>query len=608
VRDFFFFFLRIRVRFDEKKKSFKLIMLPPGSLTKLFVIPESSGSRALWLYLREAQIPFVLDKVKGEDALAKCVEINQQQKKSSAVGAGSLSLPVLRDKGVTVYGAVTILRYVGTKYTRWYPEDIGRRASVDMYLEWHQNHLHKASATLLEFTTPSPQGVFSSGKSVLTRTATSSSSTSSSSSASSSAAADDADSDASAEAAEKKRQEVLTADAVARVKVAEETYRETLETMEQTFLKENEFLAGDQVTIADLAAACELAFVELLPVALADDFPKLNEWYQKVRGAFKHWPAVHEHFEQWLPDARRRQEEQRKRQLNIKRYGKDAAGGTRPPDIDHRVHFHAPLTDVYALMLDAARLSERFAAAAGGSGKPAAPACAIEARRGGSYSLYDDQIQGTVLLIMENLSLLLSWRDRDWPQHARSTVKLTFSPAADSSIAEVSLHQQDVPPAHLKRTDEWWAVAFWQPLGGVLLRQAAATIFFEHASPHMLYELLMDVNRVSKYTKTKCELNRGVGVSFSLLDSQVTGTNVELITDKKIVQLWRQADWPAASHHSTVTIELQRVAGGTDLSFKQTNIPLESLSKVNDLWDKFFWRKIKREIRDNFSEVIMSLS
>src|SRR3989338_7800000 len=132
-------------------------MLPPASSCKVFLIPLNAGSRALWLYLKEAKIPFVLERVKAEDAVAKCFELYHTYDQIP----GSLCLPFMRDQTTIIFGNSTILRYLATKYSHLYPNDIAKRAAVDMFLEWHSNHLHKASSDLLENTTPAAPGIFS---------------------------------------------------------------------------------------------------------------------------------------------------------------------------------------------------------------------------------------------------------------------------------------------------------------------------------------------------------------------------------------------------------------------------------------------------------------
>ena len=60
-----------------------------------------------------------------------------------------------------------------------------------------------------------------------------------------------------------------------------------------------------------------------------------------------------------------------------------------------------------------------------------------------------------------------------------------------------------------------------------------------NASPHEIYEILMDSEKHSKLVGSKCDISRQVGGKFSIYDGYIDGINIELVQDKKIVQDWR---------------------------------------------------------------------
>ena len=94
------------------------------------------------------------------------------------------------------------------------------------------------------------------------------------------------------------------------------------------------------------------------------------------------------------------------------------------------------------------------------------------------------------------------------------------------------------------------------------------------ASPHDVYEALMDSKKHAKFTGGKATISRKVGGKFSAFDGYAEGVNLELVPDKKIVQSWRASDWPEG-HYSKATFALKAVAGGTKLTFTQTGVPEE---------------------------------
>ncbi len=71
------------------------------------------------------------------------------------------------------------------------------------------------------------------------------------------------------------------------------------------------------------------------------------------------------------------------------------------------------------------------------------------------------------------------------------------------------------------------------------------TIAFK-ASPHEVYEALMDSKKHTDFTDSKAVMSRDIGGKFTVFDGWASGENVELVKDKKIVQTWRSADWPYA--------------------------------------------------------------
>lgn len=115
------------------------------------------------------------------------------------------------------------------------------------------------------------------------------------------------------------------------------------------------------------------------------------------------------------------------------------------------------------------------------------------------------------------------------------------------------------------------------------------------ASPHEVYEALMDSRKHSIFSGSVAKIGKKVGEPFSAFDGYAYGKNVSLEPDKKIVQLWRAEEegWPKG-HFSKVTFALKKTARGTVLAFTQTGVP-EAVSKsISDGWREFYWQPMKR--------------
>ena len=112
-------------------------------------------------------------------------------------------------------------------------------------------------------------------------------------------------------------------------------------------------------------------------------------------------------------------------------------------------------------------------------------------------------------------------------------------------------------------------------------------------SPADIYELWMDSNKHAAMTGGEAQISRRVGGEFTNFDGWASGTNVELIPNKKIVQTWRANDWPAG-HYSTLTIILVPAAQGTKLMFSQTDVPKNKAKAIAQGWRDYYWGPMKK--------------
>jgi len=128
------------------------------------------------------------------------------------------------------------------------------------------------------------------------------------------------------------------------------------------------------------------------------------------------------------------------------------------------------------------------------------------------------------------------------------------------------------------------------PMKTRTIRQTAT---FE-AGPHDVYEVLMDSRKHSALSGGKSVISRKIGGKIRVSDGYITGKNLELVPDKKIVQLWRAEEdcWPP-DHWSKVTFSLRKVKVGTKLTFTQTGIPVECGDRFDSGWRDYYWSPMK---------------
>ncbi len=78
-----------------------------------------------------------------------------------------------------------------------------------------------------------------------------------------------------------------------------------------------------------------------------------------------------------------------------------------------------------------------------------------------------------------------------------------------------------------------------------------------NTSAEQLYSNWLDSNGHAAMTGGDAEIYDQTGEMFTAWDDYITGTNVELIPDRKIVQKWRTVEFDDSAEDSDLTIELE---------------------------------------------------
>ncbi len=118
------------------------------------------------------------------------------------------------------------------------------------------------------------------------------------------------------------------------------------------------------------------------------------------------------------------------------------------------------------------------------------------------------------------------------------------------------------------------------------------TVTFK-ASPHDVYDMLMDSKKHSKFTGGVASISQKVGGKISAYDGYIEGKNLELEPDKKIVQSWRGSDWPEG-YYSKTTFKLEKTETGTKLTFTQEAVPSEFYEDIKQGWIDWYWEPMKK--------------
>lgn len=94
-----------------------------------------------------------------------------------------------------------------------------------------------------------------------------------------------------------------------------------------------------------------------------------------------------------------------------------------------------------------------------------------------------------------------------------------------------------------------------------------------NTSAQTIFEAWLDSVQHSKMTGGEAKCSDRVGEEFTAWDGYITGENLEIVPNEKIVQTWRTSEFSPEDQDSILTIELKEVGNTTELTLTHTNIP-----------------------------------
>jgi activator of HSP90 ATPase len=118
------------------------------------------------------------------------------------------------------------------------------------------------------------------------------------------------------------------------------------------------------------------------------------------------------------------------------------------------------------------------------------------------------------------------------------------------------------------------------------------------ASPERVYEALLDPRQFSEFTAgAAAEITREPGVALSCFGGMITGRNVELVPDQRIVQAWRVGNW-LAGVYSIVSFELKAQGPNTILTLRHAGFPEGTREHLETGWHKMYWEPLRKYLAE----------
>lgn len=122
-------------------------------------------------------------------------------------------------------------------------------------------------------------------------------------------------------------------------------------------------------------------------------------------------------------------------------------------------------------------------------------------------------------------------------------------------------------------------------------------IFKINAEPSDVYSALTNPFTIELWSGYPAKMSTEPGSEFSLWEGDITGKNLELIQDKKVVQEWYFGDQP---EKSVVTIDIRSDGENSLVTVEHSNIPDDEFAQISEGWRDFYIGAIISFFNPNF--------
>jgi uncharacterized protein YndB with AHSA1/START domain len=114
------------------------------------------------------------------------------------------------------------------------------------------------------------------------------------------------------------------------------------------------------------------------------------------------------------------------------------------------------------------------------------------------------------------------------------------------------------------------------------------------ASARQIYDAWLDSGGHSEMTGGKARMSDVLGAEVSAWNGYISGRNLELVPNARIVQSWRTTKFTGQHQDSIITVTLEETAGGTVLTLVHSNVPDEHRSYEEGGWQSNYFEPMRK--------------
>ena len=109
------------------------------------------------------------------------------------------------------------------------------------------------------------------------------------------------------------------------------------------------------------------------------------------------------------------------------------------------------------------------------------------------------------------------------------------------------------------------------------------------ASPDRLFDMYLDPIEHSAFSGSPVTISAQPGAAFRAFDNVLTGTILQVVPKRLIVQSWRSSNWGPADLDSTLILTFLPERDGGRIELTQVNVVDTDFAGVSHGWEKFYW-------------------
>lgn len=119
------------------------------------------------------------------------------------------------------------------------------------------------------------------------------------------------------------------------------------------------------------------------------------------------------------------------------------------------------------------------------------------------------------------------------------------------------------------------------------------TDFFP-VQPGQIYKAWLSSAGHAAMTSSPAQVDGNPGGKFTAWDGYISGTTLQLVPDKHIIQAWRTSEFPDEAPDSRLEILLEEVEGGTKLTLIHTDMPEDQADSYRQGWEDFYFKPMRQ--------------